>query len=238
MNPSKKFFSSVLAVLAVVTMVAMPASALTPLSSTIESVTSLVSVDMACTNSPGPTVTLSGTILIGEFPVTIGFYQNKNKQLTLIEEATVKLGLGSPVTFAKQGFTGNPIITVQLMLNGSPYGAPLNLGRCVQGSKTTKVFSVPTDLLVSLLVAGIDCSNSPGPQITLTGTETVLDGVSMVITGTNNAKGTHTQTKTADVVSAGVSFPLDPIVVVPKQVVGGNPIISINGVVLGRCNKI
>lgn len=214
------------------------AHAATALPSYGESVNSLVLVDIECSNSPGPKVTLSGAILVGEFEVKIGFYQNKNKNLTLIEEASVQLALGEPVVFAKQGFTGNPLLSAQVVVNGTPLGGEIDLGRCVQGSKQHKEISVPTDLLVSLLVAGLDCRNHPGPTIKISGTEQVLDGVQLVITGKNNGKGTHTQTKTADVVSAGVTFPLDGVIVQPKQDVGGNPVISVNGNVLGRCNKI
>lgn len=225
--------------LALVTMIgSMPAHAAQAVPPYSESVTSVVSLDLVCSNNPGPQVTISGAFLIGGFPVQIGFYQNKNKQLTLLEEVEVQLVLGDPIVFAKQKFTGNPILTAQLSMNGVPYGGPVNLGRCVQGGKKHHEIEVPTDLLVALLVAGLDCQNSPGPQIRLTGTEAVIDGLSVTITGKNNAQGTHTQTQSSDIVSAGISFPLDPVIVVPKQDVGGNPIISVNGTKLGRCNKI
>lgn len=233
----KQLFTKLTALAAVALLATNSAQAATPVGPVSKSVTSIVTLDVGCSNNPGPVVTIGGEILIGSFTVPIELYQNKNKNEVLVEKIDVTVGLATPIKFSKIGFTGNPSLTAQFQLDGENYGGPISLGKCVKiGHKKTPV-PIPTDLLVALLVDVLDCSNSPGPQITLTGTETVLDGVSVEITGTNGG-GNHVKTETADVVVASASFPLDGIVVIPKQDVGGNPIVYVAGQRLGRCNKL
>ena len=93
----------------------------------------------------------------------------------------------------------------------------------------------------------IDCSNSPGPQITLSG-ELALEGIDLKAIFRNNAKGTHQTTETFSV--TGVLLPEGDTITIPKQPanggVGGNPFIwlqfldasgnELSGeIFLGRC---
>jgi hypothetical protein len=116
----------------------------------------------------------------------------------------------------------------------------------VQGLTVTEMFLDPA--IVSTLISASDCSNSPGPWITLGG-DITLSGLKARIIFKNNVKGTHTNVKTAEV----VLIPPGLSVVIPKQPsrggVGGNPWIWLQFLsgegaplgtpyFLGRCSEI
>src|SRR5437667_6186294 len=88
--------------------------------------------------------------------------------------------------------------------------------------QVAKTFTMPVQ--VHAAVGFSDCSNSPGPQITLDGSIT-LGGLNVELIFRNNVKGTHTYVaeQTAEV----VAVPVGGALVIPKQPplggVGGNP---------------
>ena len=90
--------------------------------------------------------------------------------------------------------------------------------------QVAKTFTMPVQ--VHAAVGFSDCSNSPGPQITLDGSIT-LGGLNVELIFRNNVKGTHTYVaeQTAEV----VAVPVGGALVIPKQPplggVGGNPFI-------------
>lgn len=72
----------------------------------------------------------------------------------------------------------------------------------------------------------IDCENSPGPQITLSG-DLVLSGLDVQAIFRNNVKGTHEHTE--QFATGAVLLPENTVITLPKQPVlggvGGNPFI-------------
>lgn len=88
--------------------------------------------------------------------------------------------------------------------------------------------NIPIPTSLSLTLAAEDCSNNPGPFITLEGAS-VLGGFGVQMVFKNNMKGTHQHTG-----NSAVSVTLQPAgeaIVIPKQPVrggtGGNPFIWI-----------
>ncbi len=204
-------------------------------------VAAVIAVDLECTNSPGPSVTVSGFTTIGTFPVTVGYWQNKNKngELTLVEAVDVEVGFQDPVVWAKQRFTGNPEVLGQLLdENGNVIVDWVSFGKCVGGKKSRFYLTTPIELVKHLLVASIECRNSPGPQITIGGAIKLKEGVTLKLKGRNNAKETHVRYATVDALVLDSSYPLENQVVIPKQISGGNPVISVDGNRLGRCNQL
>src|SRR5207253_2880963 len=99
----------------------------------------------------------------------------------------------------------------------------------------------------------IDCDNSPGPTITVSGTSTLEEGLLGRFTFQNNLKGTHSYSTTVD----AELMPSGELFEIPKQPsrggVGGNPLIWVevyladafgsvtwadDPIFLGRCNQI
>lgn len=206
-----------------------------------QTVAAVIAVDLECSNSPGPEVVITGFSTIGTFPVTVGYWQNKNKngELTLVEAVDVEVGFQDPVVWAKQRFTGNPEVLGQLLdENGNVIVDWVSFGKCVGGQKVRKYLTTPIDLVKNLLVASVECRNSPGPQITIGGAIKLKGGVTLKLKGRNNAKETHVRYATVDALTVDSSYPLENQVVIPKQVSGGNPVISVDGNRLGRCNQL
>jgi hypothetical protein len=84
--------------------------------------------------------------------------------------------------------------------------------------------SIPIPAGVSLSLEALDCSNNPGPLITLSGAA-VLGGFGVNMVFKNNMKGTHQHAENS-AVSVGL-LPPGGSIVIPKQPVnggtGGNP---------------
>lgn len=115
-----------------------------------------------------------------------------------------------------------------------------------QDSKvSSKKFGTPAS--ADATVEMLECSNNPGPQITLSGALS-FGGLGLKLIFRNNAKGTHERTEDGVVTTTLIS--LDEALVIPKQPVlggvGGNPriylqLVSDDGVpltseaYLGRC---
>ena len=161
---------------------------------------------------------------------------------------------GDKLVFAKQpsrgGVGGNPWIYLQFNdCKGKDYSRPMLLGRCVQGLSEGRLdFDLPTGARMN--VVGGECSNSPGPYITLDG-ELKLGGLGAKLILTNNAKFTHAAS--ADVVidivliedGKSITFHKQP----PLGGAGGNPWIYVqfcdgrgdaygSPILVGRCNKL
>jgi len=188
-----------------------------------------------CTNNPGPFITLSGELALGGLTARLIFSNNEQGTHTHTADVTVDVVIipaGESIRFAKQppqgGVGGNPLIFLQLTdAAGNPLSSEVFLGRCVQGlNPATVPFVLPADASVD--VATANCSNSPGPFITLSGAIT-LSGVNARLIFRNNEKGTHTHT--ADVMVDVVILPAGETITFAKQPpqggVGGNPLISL-----------
>jgi hypothetical protein len=207
-----------------------------------------------CNNSPGPWITLSGNIRMSGLTMRIIFQNNVKGTHTAAAVSHVDaalIPLGESITIPKQpvrgGVGGNPHIWLQLHDGeGNNLTGEYYLGRCVQG------LSLASDVVLAALaevdIHAEDCSNNPGPFITLVG-DITMSGLHAQIIFRNNLKGTHTAESQADVtlINSGMD------ITIPKQPVlggvGGNPLIyyqflSGDGaamddpVLLGRCVQL
>ncbi len=244
---------------AVVTMAAGTASGAVNVSEAVSipaAVTASVTA-AGCTNNPGPFVTISGELALGEITARLTFQNNVKGTHTHTEDVTtdvVIIPAGEKITFAKQppqgGVGGNPLIFLQFTdASGNALSDQIFLGRCVQGlNPASATLSLPADASVDVTTGS--CTNNPGPFITLSG-EIALGGINARLIFRNNVKGTHTHTEdvTVDVVilPAGetIRFAKQP----PLGGVGGNPLIFIqfldgsgnalgDALFLGRCVQL
>jgi hypothetical protein len=205
-----------------------------------------------CLNHPGPTITLGGEIALGTLGARVTFQNNAKGTHTATVSTThdAVLLLGGTLQIPKQpvqgGVGGNPHILLQFHDGkGNDLSEEIYLGRCVQGLNVSA--DLLTEALARATIAG-DCSNNPGPWITLGG-DLTLSGLNARIIFENNLKGTHKTVRDAKDV---VLIPNGSKIVIPKQPplggVGGNPIISFQftdgedpitkPVVLGRCVQL
>src|SRR5215831_2821013 len=157
-----------------------------------------------CTNNPGPYITINGEIELGGVKARIILTNNAKFTHVASTDVVADVDLipdGDVIQIAKQpsrgGVGGNPWIYLQFNdCKGHNYSSPILLGRCVQGLNPAALeFALPT-LVRAGLVSG-ECSNSPGPYVTLDG-DLRLGGLGGKIILTNNAKFTHATS--ADVV--------------------------------------
>jgi len=206
-----------------------------------------------CDNSPGPYVTLEGSIILGGLQLEVMFANNvKGTHTTTVTTSNIVLiALGTPITIPKQpvlgGVGGNPFIWVQLVdNNGNNLTDPVFAGRCVQGLNINN--SLLNAALAALVVTASDCNNNPGPYITFGGGLS-LSGMKARFIFSNNVNGPHNATATVEV----TIIPNNMVIKIPKQPVlggsGGNPLIWIqleqgDGTAIGspqfigRCNQI
>lgn len=208
-----------------------------------------------CENSPGPYITLNGKLSLGSFGMQLVFRNNMkgtHEHTEGVMSDVVIISTGESITIPKQpvlgGVGGNPHILVQLVdSDGNALSDEMYLGRCVQGlSDLDSLLGVPG--LADAFVGSLDCSNSPGPFISVDG-DLTLKGVSARIIFRNNMKGTHETdvVKELELMADGLSFTF------PKQPVlggvGGNPHIWLRYVdgegnvlgeeaYLGRCKQL
>lgn len=210
-----------------------------------------------CENNPGPYITLNGEMKLSGISARIILSNNTKGTHTASSDITADVVLipaGETITIAKQpsqgGVGGNPWIYLQFCDGkGGDLGSPQLLGRCVQGLVDGGgAFSIPTG--ANCNVTGGDCTNSGGPNITLSG-ELRLGGLGAKLILTNNAKFTHATS--ADVVISVVLLEDGKSITFAKQPplggAGGNPLIYLqflNGsgspigskILLGRCNQL
>ena len=212
-----------------------------------------------CSNSPGPQITLSGTVSLGGLNVDLIFRNNVKGTHTYVAESraeVVAVPEGGSLVIPKQpplgGVGGNPFIWIQFLDgDGNALGEEIFLGRCVQGS--TKVDS-DLGALASAIVdfEALDCSNNPGPWITVEGATSFPKGVNAQLIFRNNDNpvgGPHEAIRSAyvSIIPAGLtfSFPKQPVL----GGVGGNPLIYTRlelgdgtalgkEVLLGRCVQL
>jgi hypothetical protein len=185
-----------------------------------------------CSNSPGPQITMGGTIHLGGLKARVIFSNNRKGTHTAVVVAQYDATLipaDAPIVLPKQpvrgGVGGNPWIYLQFHDGkGNDLGEEILLGRCVQGLK------VSAELLNAALahanVHAEGCSNHKGPFITLDG-NLLLSGLNARFIFRNNVKGTHTAEDTRDVSlildGSSITLPKQPV----RGGVGGNPLISI-----------
>jgi len=212
-----------------------------------------------CENSPGPTITLSGNLILGGLSADVILMNNvKGTHTTVVTFKTnlVLVAAGGAIELPKQpvqgGTGGNPHIWIQF-LDGSnkSLSDQLYLGRCVQGLGHVDP-ALLAQVLAALDVSPIGCENHPGPYIYLGGGLAFTSGLKarfIFQNADNSVGGPHKATVVRDVDLIGAGT----VLTIPKQPSrggsGGNPIVSIqfrhgNGdaigtpIVLGKCNKI
>lgn len=207
-----------------------------------------------CDNSPGPYITLEGEVALGGVKAQFIFQNNvkgTHRTTRTVGTPAVLVPMGEGITIPKQpclgGVGGNPWIYIQLFNDQGNLTPEILLGRCVQGLTISE--DVLSTAALSTLITATDCSNNPGPFITLEGSLTVSSLKARVIFR-NNVKGTH---ENKDTVVEVTLLGDGATVVIPKQPVlggvGGNPWIWVqflNGadvpvadpVFLGRCSQM
>ena len=212
-----------------------------------------------CSNSPGPQITLDGSISLGGLNVDLIFRNNLKGTHTYTDQQSVEVvavPAGGTLVIPKQpplgGVGGNPFIWVQF-LDGDGYALSpeIYLGRCVQGP-----VNVDPDLAAYVEAVAnfeaLDCSNNPGPYITVDCSMSFPKGVNAQLIFRNNANpvgGPHEAIRSAYVSIIPAGFTLT----IPKQPVlggvGGNPWIFTrfeqadgipigDEVLLGRCVEL
>lgn len=217
---------------------------------------SLAPTASGCENNPGPYITLDGALTLSG--VNARIILTNNRRFTHVTSADVTadielIPLGQQIQIHKQpvlgGVGGNPYIYLQFSDCRRTFGKPKLLGRCVQGLNPVDLdFDIPTGALASVTSDG--CTNSGGPDITLSG-ELRLGGLCGHLILTNNAKFTHATS--ADVVIDIVLIPEGQSIVFAKQPpldgAGGNPFIYVqfldgsgselgDPIFVGRCNQL
>ncbi len=188
-----------------------------------------------CDNSPGPYVTVSGALALGGLGTRLTFTNNQKGTHSYSVQAqhdVTVIPAGQAITIPKQpvlgGAGGNPFIWLQLVDDkGAPLTGEIYLGRCVQGLMSLAAdFTLPSSAL-AVVFAG-DCTNNPGPYITLSGTLTLNAGVSAKLIFRNNDNpvgGPHeadvTTSVKLEILPPGttIQFPKQPVL----GGVGGNP---------------
>ena len=211
--------------------------------------------ESGCDNSPGPVITIDGSISLGGLGANLIFENNlKGTHSALVETWADNISLvplGSPIIIPKQpcrgGVGGNPHISMQFMdAQCNALGEEIYLGRCVQGLNVEADFL--NDVLGACTISTAGCNNRGGPVITMGG-QIVLSGLKARIIFRNNVRGTHTAETYSDmdiiVDGTPVAIPKSP----HQGGAGGNPLILLQFIqgdktpagdlfLLGRCNKI
>ncbi|HZE89601.1 MAG TPA: hypothetical protein VE404_08640 [Verrucomicrobiae bacterium] len=213
-----------------------------------------------CSNAPGPQITLQGTLALGGLGMDMIFKNNVKGTHTYTTISDIEVEVvpaGGSVTLPKQpvlgGVGGNPFIWLQLLdENHHALTSEIYLGRCVQGSfGEYQQFALPAVATASLATS--DCSNNPGPYITMDG-EMKLSGLNGQLIFRNNDNpvgGPHSATD--EVRMNVVLLPAGQTISFPKQPVlggvGGNPWIFAqflqengdavgNEALMGRCVQL
>jgi hypothetical protein len=212
-----------------------------------------------CENAPGPQITFEGALSLSGIGVELIFRNQRQPGAPheRIEEIHTATGIaaGETIVIPKQpshgGVGGNPWISVQLVDgNGKALSNEVLLGRCVQGAFTTSV-----DFLMSFHAQAVldvlDCTNNPGPYITVSGSGSFFPGVKARFIFRNQRRpgAPHEADAIVDfmVIPPGftLTFPKQPVL----GGVGGNPWISVGfasgsgdaigqEVLLGRCVQL
>ena len=217
----------------------------------------LTATPSGCENNPGPYITLNGELRLSGVNARIILSNNAKGTHTASADVAADVVLipaGQSIQIAKQpsrgGVGGNPWIYFEFTdPSGAALGSPMLLGRCVQGlTNASGAFQIPSGVTCSVTTG--DCTNSGGPNVTLSG-EIRMGGLNGRIILTNNAKFTHASS--ADVVIDVVLLPDGKSITFAKQPplggAGGNPLIYVqftsgsgdpigSPILLGRCNQL
>jgi hypothetical protein len=215
-----------------------------------------------CDNSPGPYITIGGGMRLGGLGTRTTFTNNVKGTHSFGSDAHVDatvIPAGESITIPKQpvrgGVGGNPFIWLQLEDgNGRALTGEMFLGRCVQGLRGNNSADFPSLARAVARLTVADCSNSPGPFITLDGELNVAAGLDAVFIFANNDNpvgGPH-RANADNVVSVRL-IPPGQVIRFAKQPsqggVGGNPWIWFNFLsgtgtsmadpaLLGRCEQL
>lgn len=217
---------------------------------------SIMASASGCTNAPGPTVTLSGSMALAGLGVEMIFQNNADGTHQYTSTSTSKATLipsGDPISVPKQpvdgGTGGNPWIWFEFTdPSGNALMTPVFLGRCVQGlSGVNDPLVIPS--IATATVTGGSCSNT-GSTISLSG-ELKLSGLNalLMFANSNNPVGGPHQANVMASIGV-VLIPAGESITFAKQPslggVGGNPWIYLaftdgkgnpvmDPVLLGRC---
>lgn len=211
----------------------------------------------ACSNNPGPYISLAGDITLGGLEARLRFSNNLKGTHVHDEDVTTTVSLLSPepIRFAKQpsrgGVGGNPHVWLLLQNGGGvAIGDPIYLGRCVQGFVDVNLDVLLPALAEAEITSG-SCSGRGGPDIKLEGALT-LGGLRGTLVFTNNANA-FTHVREEDVTVGLTLIPEGETLTFPKQPplggAGGNPHIFLQFLdgsgdpigdefYLGRCNRL
>jgi len=202
-----------------------------------------------CDSSPGPQITLGGTLGFGGLKARI--ILSNNAKGTHKAVVVADLFRGGSIVLPEEPVlgrvSGNPFLYLQFTDGkGGNLSDEYLLGRCVQGVNLNA--DVINQAVARATVHASVRSNHPGRTITLGG-EIVLSGLHAKIICRDNAKGMHTAESSSDVAIILEGTPIT----IPRQPVdggvGGDPLISIqflhedgtpinNPVLLGRCVQL
>jgi len=216
----------------------------------------------SCDNSPGPYITVNGSLALSGLGTRLVFTNNAQGTHTFTDQNSATLTVipnGDALTIPKQpvlgGVGGNPFIWIQLTDDrDTPLTGEIFLGRCVQGLSqgVDANLSLPANAVAFIATGG--CFNNPGPTITLSGDFTLKPGLGarMIFRNNDNPVGGPHEFDSATVVRATllppgetVSFPKQPVL----GGVGGNPWIwfqflsasgasLMNPALVGRCVQL
>src|SRR5262245_28744270 len=219
-----------------------------------------VNLNMAatgCSNSPGPQITMQGEMALSGLGVDLVFSNNQKGTHTHTDGMSVEdtlIEADHTVVLPKQpvlgGVGGNPFIWVQLTdLKGTALTSELYLGRCVQGALHTNAY-LTLPVTAAAEVSAANCSNAPGPYITLDGAMTLSGlGARLIFRNNDNPVGGPHSARDEMRFNAvrlqpgtTIQFPKQPVL----GGVGGNPWISLgfldgggdplsSATLLGRC---
>lgn len=212
----------------------------------------------SCSNNPGPTIEIGGTLAYGGATVTFYFTNNAKWTHNYESSADVDFGVtptGGTLTLPKQpakelnGYTGvggNPYISFQFVDDSNnPLGSPILLGRCVQGTSfkhISSTFDIPAG--AQLTVSSLSCTNDKS-MLDFGGYVSHVGFAGLLYLDNNINRVVHRATSTANF---GVT--LDTAISVPKSGsaggAGGNPwvFMQITGsstwgpTLLGRCRSL
>lgn len=225
---NKKYIAVSAITMMMVGITTLPAFAQEANTSIMEPVSMHISASTSdCTNNPGPYITLSGTMVLGQVGAQFTFQNNADgtHTYTTSTTSTAVIPQGDTIKIPKQpalgGVGGNPYIYLQYVdNNGNPLTAPIFLGRCVQGlSDANADFAIASTLMAD--VSALDCSNKAS-TISLSGS-LALSGINTKLIFSNSPDGPHVYdaSMTTSLIPSGMS------IVFPKQPslggVGGNP---------------
>ena len=129
-----------------------------------------------CSNSPGPQITMEGEMALAGLGVDLIFTNNVKGTHAYEDGVSMEqtvVAADHTMVIPKQpvlgGVGGNPFMWIKFTDgNGAALSSELFLGRCVQGRfQTAADLALPASATVE--IATSDCSNNPGPFITMNG---------------------------------------------------------------------